>query len=581
MQHIDPKIIEKAKLWTTDFFDSSTRNEIEKMLLANDENLVDAFYKDLEFGTGGMRGIMGVGTNRMNKYTVGMATQGFANYIKEVSQAKQLRVVIAYDCRHNSPEFAEICADVFSGNGFEVLIFESLRPTPELSFAIRHHNCDAGVMITASHNPKEYNGYKAYWNDGAQLVPPHDLKVVEHARKIKNISEVKWNRKKELVKYVGKDTDAAYLNKISELSLLDEKIIKKHENFPVVFSPLHGTGTMLIPTALKEYGFKNIISVKDQSVPDGNFSTVTSPNPEEDEALKMAIQLGVEKDAKLVMATDPDSDRVGIAVRNDNDEFVLLNGNETAAIFIYYLLEQWKSKDKITGEQYIVKTIVTTHLIDEIAKSYGVDCYNVLTGFKYIAELIGKLENQKEYIAGGEESYGLLAGDFVRDKDAVGACCVITEAAVWAKENSLSLYQLLKEIHKKFGVYREKLFSITKKGGEGAKEIKKMMENFRDNPPNDINGVKVSEIVDYQAGFNTNIITGETKKTFLPKSNVIQFLLEDGSLITLRPSGTEPKIKFYFSVNDRWDFENRTYEESIGKLDQKIADIITSMKLGF
>ncbi len=576
---IDPNILQRAARWTGEHFDAATRDAVQAMLDHPGEELVDAFYKDLDFGTGGMRGIMGAGTNRMNRYTIGMSTQGLANYLRQVYPDGHPAIAIAYDCRLNSPFFAGICADVLSGNGFEVLLFESLRPTPELSFAIRHHGCVSGIMITASHNPKEYNGFKVYWDDGAQLVPPHDIKVVEEARKIKDISDVIWTGRPELIHTLGNETDQAYISRVCELSLLDNELIDKWGDIPIVYSPLHGTGTRLVPEALKAYGFSKVIPVQSQSVPDGNFPTVISPNPEEGKALTLAIELALKEGASLVMATDPDSDRVGIAVRNEAGDFVLMNGNETAVIIIYYLLEQWKNRGKIDGNQYIVKTIVTSYLIDTLAKHYDVECYNVLTGFKYIAEIIRDLEGKKQYIAGGEESYGLLIGDFVRDKDAVSACCIIAEAAVWARSMSMSLYQLLQHIHARFGLYREQLLSVTKKGKQGAEEIQQIMERFRSNTPDTLNGIPVKEVRDFQTGKITDVVTGETRPTGLIPSNVLQLLLKDTSLITMRPSGTEPKIKFYFSTNTPWNVSHETYESADKRLKAHIKAIIEEMNL--
>lgn len=577
--HIDPAIIEKAKRWTTESFDSETRAEVQALLDNPGDELVDAFYQDLEFGTGGMRGIMGPGTNRMNRYTIGMSTQGLANYLKLTFPGESVKVAIAYDCRHNSPEFAQICANVLTGNGMEVLLFESLRPTPELSFAIRQYGCTSGIMITASHNPKEYNGFKVYWNDGAQLVPPHDVKVVEHARSIRSVEEVVWQGIPEKVRILGTETDKAYIEMVCSLGMLNHELIEMYGDIPVVYSPLHGTGTRIAPEALKAFGFREVYSVESQSVPDGSFPTVISPNPEEGEALTMAISLAEEKGADLVMATDPDADRVGIAIRDNEGKFVLMNGNQTAVIILYYLLEQWKASGKLDGKQYLVKTIVTTYLIDKIADYYGVECFNVLTGFKYIAEVIRDLEGQKQYIAGGEESYGLMIGDKVRDKDAISACCIIAEAAVWARSRSMTLYQMLKSVHAQFGLYKEHLISITKKGKSGADEIKAIMERFRNQPPAQLGGAAVSEVRDFKTGIITSISTGATRPTGLASSNVLQLQLSDGSLITMRPSGTEPKIKFYFSVNGAWQQDSESYEEAVARLQKYIRQIITDLNI--
>ncbi|HRZ43261.1 MAG TPA: phospho-sugar mutase [Bacteroidales bacterium] len=577
--HIDPAIIEKAKRWTTEVFDPETRSAVQAMLNNPGEELVDAFYQDLEFGTGGMRGIMGPGTNRMNRYTIGMSTQGLANYLKMNFPGKSLKVAIAYDCRNNSPEFARICANVLTGNGMEVLLFESLRPTPELSFAIMHYGCTSGIMITASHNPKEYNGFKVYWNDGAQLVPPHDVKVVEHARSIRSVEEVIWEGDAARVRILGHETDKAYIDMVCSLGLVSRAMMEQYGDMPVVYSPLHGTGTRIAPEALRAFGFKNIYTVASQSVPDGNFPTVVSPNPEEGEALTLAIALAEEKGADLVLATDPDSDRVGIAIRDNSGKFRLMNGNQTAVIILYYLLEQWKSNGKLNGKQYLVKTIVTTYLIDKIAEYYGVECFNVLTGFKYIAEVIRDLEGVKQYIAGGEESYGLMIGDQVRDKDAISACCIIAEAAIWARSRSMTLYQMLQSVHAKFGLFQEHLISITKKGKSGADEIKAMMERFRNQPPDKLAGAAVAEVRDFRTGIITSIATGASRPTGLASSNVLQLQLSDGSLITMRPSGTEPKIKFYFSVNGTWNQQTESYEDAVARLKDYIKQIIKDLNI--
>lgn len=577
MNNTDTLILEKARQWTQEPFDDETRNAVARMIEQGGDELVDAFYKSLEFGTGGMRGIMGPGTNRMNKYTIGMSTQGLANYLLEVFGTGNARVAIAYDCRNNSPFFAQVCADVLTGNGFEVLLFESLRPTPELSFAIRHYECTAGIMVTASHNPKEYNGYKVYWNDGAQLVPPHDLRVVEEAGRILSINEVNWRGDSSRLRFLGYETDKIYTQQVKTLSMLDPEILKKYADLPMVYSPLHGTGTTIVPMAMQAFGFTNVLSVPQQSVTDGNFPTVISPNPEEGEALKMAIALAEANQADLVMATDPDADRVGIAVRDEQGAFVLLNGNETAVIIIHYLLEQWKIQGKLDGNQYIVKTIVTTYLLDRLAEAYGVACFNVLTGFKYIAEVMRDLEGTKRYIAGGEESYGLLIGDFVRDKDAVSACCIIGEAAVFARSKGMTLYQMLKHIHTQYGVWREHLVSVTRKGKRGAEEIGEMMERVRNNPPAALAGVEVLEIRDFKTGVITETATGVTRETGLVSSNVLQMYLKNGSLITMRPSGTEPKIKFYFSVHESRIPEGEDWEMVNQRLQNHIASLVEAL----
>jgi len=581
MNHsIEPAILEKAKLWLTDLFDDDTRNEIKKMMEEDPESLTDAFYKDLEFGTGGLRGIMGAGTNRMNRYTIGMATQGLANYLLKEFNGQKIKVAIAYDSRINSALFARIAAEVLSANNIYVYLFDALRPTPELSFAVRQLQCQGGIVITASHNPKEYNGYKVYWDDGAQLVAPHDKNVITEVRKIGGIDQVKFEAVETNIEIIGAEIDQAYIENICSTSLLAKEEFKKYGDIKIVFSPIHGTGTKLVPETLKAFGFTNIISVEEQSEPDGNFPTVHSPNPEEAAALNLSITKAKATNAGLVMATDPDADRVGIAVLDEEGEFILLNGNQTASILIYYLLSQWSEQGKLDGRQYIVKTIVTTGLLQKIAESYGVDSYNTLTGFKYIAEVIRDLEGSREFIGGGEESYGYLIGDFVRDKDAVSSCCMIAEAAAWAASRGTDLHGMLREIHLKYGLYLEKLKSITRKGKKGAEEIQAMMTEFRTNPPAMLAGVKVTSLRDYQSGIEKNLDDGSEKETGLPSSNVLQFELADESQITVRPSGTEPKIKFYFSVIAEKPEDELQYDEKMQELDEKIEQIISDLDIG-
>ena len=550
---MDPNIIERAKSWLTDLYDAETKKQVQDMLDNDPNELVESFYRNLEFGTGGLRGIMGAGTNRMNIYTVAMATQGFANYIKLMHPGeKDLSIAISYDGRNNSPAFANITADVMSANGIKVYIFDCLRPTPELSFAVREMKCQAGVMVTASHNPKEYNGYKAYWNDGGQLVSPHDKNVIAEVEKITDPSMVNFKRNPELITVLGEDFDKIYLEKVYGLSLsLD--LIKKHKDLRIVYTPIHGTGRRLVPEILKMKGFENVYCVEEQMIVDGNFPTVKSPNPEEPAAMALAVKKAQEVNADLVMATDPDADRVGIAVKNDKGEFILLNGNQTASIFVYYLLTRWNELGKLTGKEYIVKTIVTTELLFEIAKKYDVKRYDVLTGFKFIADKILELEGKEQFIGGGEESYGYLAGDFVRDKDAVIATSMIAEATAWAAEQGKTPYQLLMDIYKEFGLYKEKLVSLTKKGISGTEEIKALMAKFRTTPPTEIDGEKVVEIRDYKASEAKDLLTDKVTAINLPKSDVLQFFTESGSKITVRPSGTEPKIKFYFSMKGKID----------------------------
>ncbi len=548
MNKIDPKILETARQWTMSPYDEQTRRQVQYLMDNDAAELIESFYTDLEFGTGGLRGIMGPGTNRMNIYTVGMATQGLANYLKmNFPDKNPIQVVIAHDCRNNGRLFAQTTANVLSANGIKVFLFDDLRPTPELSFAVRFLGCQSGIVITASHNPKEYNGYKAYWEDGGQLVSPHDKNVIAEVNKIKSIQEVNFTGNPELIETIGESVDKAYIAAIKNLSLYPE-IIAQHKNLKIVYTPIHGTGVKLAPWALREFGFEQIITVDEQMVVSGDFPTVHSPNPEEPAALDLAIKKARETGADLVMGTDPDGDRVGIAVKDEKGEFVLLNGNQTASLLIYYILKAWKAKGLFKGNEFIVKTIVTSELIKVIAQKEGVKCFDVLTGFKYIADLIRRLEGSMQFIAGGEESYGFLTGDFVRDKDAISACCMIAETAAWAANQNKSLYRLLKEIYLEYGFYKETLLSITKKGIAGAEEIRQMMENYRKNPPQQLAGIKVTVIKDYLSQTENNLLTHEKSTIDLPKSDVLQFFLEDGSKITVRPSGTEPKIKFYFGA---------------------------------
>lgn len=572
------KVKQKAQQWLDGNFDDNTKKEVKALLENNEKELIDSFYRSLEFGTGGLRGIMGVGTNRMNIYTVGMATQGLCNYLKD--QFKHLsiiKVAIAYDSRNNSPLFAKTAAGIFSANDIKVYLFEALRPTPELSFTIRHFGCQSGIVITASHNPKEYNGYKAYWDDGGQVVPPHDENIIAEVNKISGIDQVKFNGPNENITIVGNEIDEIYTDAIKKLSLSPE-VIEKNSDIKIVYTPLHGTGVKLVPMVLNKMGFRNIIHVPEQDVSDGNFPTVHSPNPEESAALDMAIKKAKETGADLVMATDPDADRVGLAVRLRNNEIALLNGNQAATILIYYLLKRWKETGKLKGKEYIVKTIVTTELLAEMAMDFNVPCYDVLTGFKYIAEIIKQNEGKMNFIGGGEESYGYLAGEFVRDKDAIMSCALIAEAAAWAKDQGMLLMDLLEEIYIRYGFYKESLLSVTKKGKEGAEEIQKMMDNFRKNPPKEINGSKVSMIHDYQKQVSLHVIHGIKEPIHQPKSNVLQFVTQDGSKISIRPSGTEPKIKFYFGVKEKLNCIAE-YKEVEKKLADKIQSIIQDLKL--
>ena len=564
---MEQQILERAQAWLSDLYDEETRKRVQELIDNDPNELKESFYRNLEFGTGGLRGIMGVGTNRMNIYTVAMATQGFANYIRKMNpDEKELRVAIAYDCRNNSPAFANITADVMSANGIKVFLFDCLRPTPELSFAVRELHCHAGVMVTASHNPKEYNGYKAYWNDGGQLVSPHDKNVIAEVEKIADPSRVNFKRRPELITMLDEKFDDIYLDKVFGLSLsLD--LIKKHKDLKIVYTPIHGTGRRLVPEILRRKGFENVYCVEEQMVVDGNFPTVKSPNPEEPAAMALAVNKAKELNADLVLATDPDADRVGVAVKNDKGEFILLNGNQAASVFLYYLLTRWNELGKLTGKEFVVKTIVTTELLFEIAKKYQVDRYDVLTGFKYIADKILELEGKKQFIGGGEESYGYLAGDFVRDKDAVIATSMLAEAMAWAAEQGKTFYEMLCDIYREFGLYKEKLVSLTKKGISGTEEIKAMMARFRETPPTEIGGEKVVEVRDYKTLETKDLATGKTTPINLPKSDVLQFFTETGSKISIRPSGTEPKIKFYFGMKGKIE---GNLDESMAQLDRKL-----------
>jgi phosphoglucomutase len=575
---VDPMILEKAKKWTAEPFDSETRKLVANLLENDPNEVVECFYRDLEFGTGGLRGIMGVGTNRMNKYTVGMATQGLANYLKKSFPNKELiKVAVATDCRNNNKLFAQTTANVLSSNGIKVFVFEDLRPTPELSFAIRYLGCQSGIVITASHNPKEYNGYKAYWEDGGQLISPHDTNVIDEVSKINGIAEVDFSGKPELIETIGEEVDKAYLERVKALSLSPD-IIARQNQIKIVYTPIHGTGVVLANRALKAFGFNNIINVPEQMLVSGDFPTVHSPNPEESAALSMAIAKAKETGADLVMATDPDADRVGVAVRNEEGEFVLLNGNQTASLLLFYILTTWKQRGKLTGNEFIVKTIVTSELLKDIADSVGVKSFDVLTGFKYIADIIKTLEGKMTFIAGGEESYGYLVGDFVRDKDAISSCCMIAETAAWAADQGKSMFVLLKEIYQKFGFYKESLVSVTKKGKSGAEEIKQMMHAFRTNPPKQIAGAEVAFIRDYELQKEVNLLNGQSTVIALPKSDVLQFFLKNGSKITVRPSGTEPKIKFYFGVKGVLNTVEE-YAETDKLLDEQVKEIVKAMNL--
>jgi phosphoglucomutase len=573
LEKIDPSVREQVESWLNGNYDHETKCEIERLIEQGDPGLLtDAFYKNLEFGTGGLRGIMGVGTNRINKYTLGIATQGLSNYLKMVyGNEEQIKVVIAHDSRNNAEQFASIVADVFSANGFKVYFFESLRPTPELSYAIRELGCKSGVMLTASHNPKEYSGYKAYWDDGCQVLPPHDKRIIEEVNKIDSIDQVRFEGNQELIETIGEEMDQKYIERVAAESLYPE-LIENQKEMGIVFSPIHGTAVDIVPRALKKIGFENVILVEEQCTPDGDFPTVVYPNPEEREALTLALKKAEETGAELVMATDPDADRVGIAVKNEQGELELLNGNQTAVLIFGFLLHAWEEKGMLQGNEYIVKTIVTSYLIDKIAKSKAVQCYNTLTGFKYIGALMTELEGREKFIAGGEESYGYLIGDHVRDKDAVVSSTVIAEMAAYYKEQGLTLFDALLDIYTKYGFYKEELISLKKEGKSGAEEIQKIMAELRKNPPASFAGQEVVTVKDYQSLTEKDLKSGTETELDFPKSNVLQFVTEGGYLVSARPSGTEPKIKFYISVNTRLNSpeEFRSVES---RLDQVIQQI--------
>ncbi|MFA6367129.1 MAG: phospho-sugar mutase [Bacteroidales bacterium] len=578
MAIIDNLAKQNSEQWLlSEAIDQQTKDFIIDLIKNNIEQFNESFYRNLEFGTGGLRGIMGIGTNRMNQYTVSMATQGFVNYIIKCNPNKQIKAVISFDSRNKSEEFALITAKVMAANGFKVFLFNELRPTPVLSYAVRQLKCDAGVMITASHNPKEYNGYKAYWNDGGQLVYPHDTLVIEEVVKIKDFSQVKSNGNENNITIVDSSFDKLYLNEVLKLSL-SPKTIEKHSNIKICYTPLHGTGITMVPKALEMYGFKNISIVKEQAVLDGDFPTCKSPNPEEHSAMELGMKLAKEIDADVLLATDPDADRVGIAVKDNNNEFVLINGNQTATVLTYYILKILKETDRLKGNEYTIKTIVTSELIRKVSESFGVKNYDVFTGFKFIAEKILELESKEKYICGGEESYGFSIGDYVRDKDAVSACCLIAEVCAWAKEQGKSFFDILLGIYLEYGFFKEELLSITIKGKSGAEQIQKMMADFRHNPPKTIIGLEVVMIKDYQKQTTLDTITLKEEILGFPKSNVLQFFLKDGSKISIRPSGTEPKIKFYFGVFNQLN-SIKEYPELEKKAEAKIQKIISELGL--
>lgn len=574
---MDANISAKVNEWLNGNYDQATKEEIQRLQQSNSEELADAFYRNLEFGTGGLRGIMGVGTNRMNKYTVGMATQGFANYLRKTYGDAPVKVAIAHDSRNNSRFFAETTANVFAANGIQVFLFDALRPTPELSFVIRTLKCQAGVVCTASHNPKEYNGYKAYWNDGGQLVPPHDKNVIKEVEAISNVDDVKFSGGESLITLIGKDIDDAYIEMVKGLSVYPE-VIRNQNDLKIVYTPIHGTGIKLVPQVLAAYGFTNVTIVDEQATPDGNFPTVSYPNPEESEAMSIGLKKAKAIDADILAGTDPDADRVGIGVKNHKGEWVLMNGNQTAVLAFAYMIEARKKKGLAKPNDMVIKTIVTSEMIDQVAKKNDISCYNVLTGFKWIAELLKEKEGQENYVIGGEESFGLMVGDQVRDKDAVSAVALLCEMAAYEKEQGRSLYDKLIDLYIQYGFYLEHLISITKKGMRGQEEIAEMMQGFRNNPPATINGSPIVQLLDYQLQVGKNLKTGETWDITLPKSNVLQFILEDGTKISARPSGTEPKIKFYFSVNTSLDSKDQ-FDAVYTELNDRIKAVITDMKL--
>jgi phosphoglucomutase len=565
------EVMTRAQVWLDGNYDENTKSEIKNLAEAEDKTeLIESFYRDLEFGTGGLRGIMGVGTNRMNKYTVGAATQGLSNYLKsQFADIPQISVVIGHDCRNNSRLFAEISANIFSANGIKVYLFEDLRPTPEVSFAIRHLGCQSGIILTASHNPKEYNGYKAYWNDGAQLIAPHDENVITEVLKITNVDDILFDGNPDLIEIIGEAIDKIYIENVKSISLSPESIAR-NSDMKIVFTPIHGTAVKLVPMALQAYGFTNIIHVPEQDVVSGDFPTVYSPNPEESAALDMAIKKAIETDADLVMATDPDADRMGISIKNEKGEWILVNGNQTALLFIYYLITRWKELGKIKGNEYVVKTIVTTEIIKQIADVNKIECFDCFTGFKWIAAVMRENEGKKVYIGGGEESYGFLPETFVRDKDAVSSCTLMAEIAAWAKDNGKTLFELLQDIYLEYGFGKEKGISVVRKGKSGAEEIAQIMTNFRNNPPNELAGSEIVVIKDYKTLKQTNVLTGEVSDLDMPAtSNVLQYFTADGTKISVRPSGTEPKIKFYIEV--RGEMKSRA--------DYNAADAAANVKI--
>ena len=577
---LDKLVASKAQAWLDGNYDEATKQEVRFLMENNHNELVESFYKDLEFGTGGLRGIMGVGTNRMNIYTVGAATQGLANYLKLNFAGEQIKVAISHDSRNNSRMFAERVADIFASNGFIVYLFDALRPTPELSFAIRELGCQSGVMVTASHNPKEYNGYKAYWNDGSQVTSPHDVNIIAEVGKITDNNQVLTGKNAENIHILGDEFDQKYLAAIKALSLSPESVAK-YNDMKIVYTPLHGAGVKLVPQSLRNYGFNNIICVEEQMVLDGNFPTVASPNPEERKTMAMAIELAEKEGADFAMATDPDADRLGVALRTGKGDYVLLNGNQTLVLLMCYQLTRWAELGKITGKEFVVKTIVTSMMPDAVAEHFGVKCYNCLTGFKYIAKIIREQEGLTKYIGGGEESFGYLPGDFVRDKDGVAAITLVAEAAAWARDTmGITLYEWLQQLYVKYGFFREGLVNVVRKGKDGAAEIQQMMVDYRQTPPTSILGSPVVKILDYKTLEELDVRTGEKKpiEGIDEKSNVLQWITEDGTKVSVRPSGTEPKIKFYFGVKAKLESVDK-FDETLAALDKKLEDIAKELKL--
>lgn len=573
------QVVSRAQSWLSEVYDEETRKEVKRMLEQEDKNeLIDSFYRDLEFGTGGLRGIMGAGSNRMNIYTVGAATQGLSNYLKkEFAGLEQIKVAIGHDCRNNSRLFAEKSAEIFAANGIKVYLFDDLRPTPELSFAIRELGCQSGIILTASHNPKEYNGYKAYWEDGSQIVGPHDVNIIAEVQKVK-VEDIQFEGNKELIEILGEEMDRKFIEKVKTVSLAPE-IIQKFKDLKIVYTPIHGTGVKLIPEALKAFGFENVINVPEQDVVSGDFPTVVSPNPEEPAAMEMAMKKGLEVDADVVMASDPDADRIGVAVKNDKGEFFIINGNQTALLFIYYIITRMKENNAFEGSEFIVKTIVSTEKIAEIARKNKIEYFDVYTGFKYIAEIIRDLEGQKKYIGGGEESFGFMPADFVRDKDAVSSCALMAEITAWAKDQGKTLFELLQDVYLEYGYSKEKMKYIVRPGKTGADEIQQMMVDFRTNPPKSLGGGLLKVVKDYADLTERDLLSGESKKiNQKTTSNVLQFFTEDGTKISVRPSGTEPKIKFYFEVAG--ELRSREEFEVVERLaEQKIDAIMEELDL--